>query len=112
RGAEVGDEILLQDLFAGRVVVGAGSAPGVVVGDEHDPVVALPRDGEGVVPAGGAHGPRGQALSLDHDALSEFHAQPGDDLFDLPLVPLVAPFQGELSAVAADVLENLGDAGV
>jgi len=112
RGAEVGDEILLQDLFAGRVVVGAGPAPRVVVGDEHDAVVALPRDGEEVVPARGAHGPRGQALSLDHDPLSEFHAEPGDELFDLPLVPLIASFQGQLAAVPADVLQDFRDPGV
>jgi len=56
--------------------------------------------------------PRGQALSLDHDAFSEFHAKPGDELFDLPLVPLVAPFEAELAAVAADFLQDFRDPGV
>src|SRR5207247_372109 len=85
RGAQVGEQILLQDLFAGRIVVRARPAPGVVMGDEHDAVVALARDGEEVVPARGAHGPRGQALSLDHDLLPEFRAEPARAVCSTPV---------------------------
>ena len=64
-GAQVGEQVLLEDLFAGRIVVGAGPAPGVVVGDEEKNFRALTRHGEDVVPARGAPGPGREPLPLD-----------------------------------------------
>ena len=66
-GPQVGEQVRFENLLAGGVVVRAGAAPRVVVGDEDDAVLALARHGEEVVPAGGAYGPLGEPLALDHD---------------------------------------------
>jgi len=87
------------------------SAPGVVVGDEDDPVGAVAGDGEEVVPPRRAHRPGRKALPLYHHPLAELGAQPVDELLDLTLVPLIATFPFERPAVAADVLEDFGDTG-
>src|SRR3990172_5218830 len=67
-GPEVREKVLLEDLLARRVVVGARAAPGVVVRHEDDALGALAGYGEDVVEARRAQGPAGEALALDDDA--------------------------------------------
>ena len=104
-GTQVGEEVLLEDLFAGRVVVRAGTAPGVVVRHQDDAVLARARHGEQVVPAGRTDRERGKALALDDDARGVVAAAGG-----LPAARVLGA-DGLPAPPAADLVGPVADLG-
>src|SRR5512145_1902484 len=107
---QVTQEILFEDLFARGVVIGARPAPGVVMCDEHDLLVAVARHGAQVIPARRAHRPFREPLPLDVRPAGKLSFDTRDKLLELALVVLDSLFEGESLAGAADVLEDFGDA--